>query len=271
MGITNARLQYGTYAQQIGHVSLLRIASRLTLLRANGSDTSETPAIRLAEFYLLPKLHKDPSKGALLSLHGLWVFTPLSQWIAFHLNTVLESCDTVLASTASIVTELRAFADPHDGGDVYLVTADLSGHVQQHPCRPSNLGCGFPCYWRRNFSPRLVAAITAALELVLNNNYFSFDGGHLPADRRHRDGTPCAPPLAQLFVAVLEEDLRASMNTRWPSLYKRFIDDSIAIFKGLRAELDSFLSRAASHAPKTSVGPLLCLRRLSLSSTLPSG
>ena len=40
------------------------------------------------------------------------------------------------------------------------------------------------------------------------------------------------------------------MNTRWPSLYKRFIDDSIAIFKGLRAELDSFLSALQAMHPK---------------------
>ena len=208
----------------------------------------DTGQFRLAEFYLLPKLHKDPIKGRPVVASRAWVFTPLSQWIAFHLNTVLESCDTVLASTASIVTELRAFADPHDGGDVYLVTADVSDMYNNIPVDQAILAVG-SLLLRRNFSPRLVAAITAALELVLNNNYFSFDGGTYRQTAGIAMGTACAPPLAQLFVAVLEEDLRASMNTRWPSLYKRFIDDSIAIFKGLRAELDSFLSALQAMHP----------------------
>ena len=168
--------------------------------------------------------------------------------IAFHLNTVLESCDTVLASTASIVTELRAFANPHDGDDVYLVTADVSDMYNNIPVNQAISAVG-SLLLRRNFSPRLVAAITAALELVLNNNYFSFDGGTYRQTAGIAMGTPCAPPLAQLFVAVLEEDLRVSLNTRWPSLYKRYIDDSIAIFKGLRAELDSFLSALQAMHP----------------------
>ena len=48
---------------------------------------------------------------------------------------------------------------------------------------------------------------------------------------------------------MLEEDLRASLNTRWPSLYKRFTDDSVAIFKGLRAERDSFLNALQAMYP----------------------
>ena len=249
MGITNGPASVWHVCSANWTCSLLRIASRLTLLRANGSDTSETPANSgLPEFYLLPKLHKDPIKGRPVVASRAWVFTPLSQWIAFHLNTVLESCDTVLASTASIVTELRAFADPHDGGDVYLVTADVSDMYNNIPVDQAILAVG-SLLLRRNFSPRLVAAITAALELVLNNNYFSFDGGTYRQTAGIAMGTACAPPLAQLFVAVLEEDLRASMNTRWPSLYKRFIDDSIAIFKGLRAELDSFLSALQAMHP----------------------
>ena len=69
-------------------------------------------------------------------------------------------------------------------------------------------------------------------------------------------GTPCAPPLAQLFVAVLEEDLKASLDTRWPTLYKRYIDDSFAIFKGPREQLDSFLAVCSKLCTRTSVGPL---------------
>ena len=173
--------------------------------------------------------------------------TPLSQWIAYHLNKVIETCDTVLPSTASIVTELRTLAHPQDG-DVYLVTADASDMYNNIPVDQAILAVG-SLLLRRNFSPGLAAAITAALELVLNNNYFSFDGATYRQTAGIAMGTPCAPPLAQLFVAVLEEDLRASLDTRWPTLYKRYIDDSFAIFKGTRDGLDSFLAALQAMHP----------------------
>jgi hypothetical protein len=206
-----------------------------------------TGQFRLAVFYMLPKLHKEPIKGRPIVASRTWVLTPLSQWIAYHLNKVLETCDTVLPSTASIVTELRTLAQPHDG-DVYLVTADASDMYNNIPVDQAILAVG-SLLLRRNFSPRLAAAITAALELVLDNNYFSFDGGTYRQTAGIAMGTPCAPPLAQLFVAVLEEDLRASLNTRWPTLYKRYIDDSFAIFKGTRDELDSFLAALQAMHP----------------------
>ena len=55
--------------------------------------------------------------------------------------------------------------------------------------------------------------------------HFSFDGGTYRQTAGIARGTPCAPPLAQLFVAVLEEELRASLDTRWPTLYKRYINE----------------------------------------------
>ncbi len=207
----------------------------------------ETGQFRLPVFYMLPKLHKDPIKGRPIVASRAWVLTPLSQWIAFHLNQVLETCDTVLPSTASIVTELRTFANPHDG-DVYLVTADASDMYNNIPVDQAILAVG-SLLLRRHYSPQLAAAITAALELVLDNNYFSFDGSTYRQTAGIAMGTPCAPPLAQLFVAVLEEDLRASLDTRWPTLYKRYIDDSIAIFKGPRDELDSFLAALQAMHP----------------------
>ena len=62
-------------------------------------------------------------------------------------------------------------------------------------------------------------------------------------------GTPCAPPLAQLFVATLEETLRASLGQQWPALYVRYIDDGFAIVKGHRDQLDTFMAEVQAMHP----------------------
>ena len=73
----------------------------------------------------------------------------------------------MLPSTASIVTKVRTFSDPLDG-DVYLVTADASDMYNNIPVDQAILAVG-SLLLRRNISPQLATAITAALELVLNN------------------------------------------------------------------------------------------------------
>jgi hypothetical protein len=206
-----------------------------------------TGHFRLAVFYMLPKLHKDPIRGRPIVASRAWVFTSLSQWLAYHLNKVLETCDTVLPSTASIVTKLRSFANPLDG-DVYLVTADASDMYNNIPVDQAILAVG-SLLLRRNFSRKLVAAITAGLELVLNNNFFTFDGDTYRQTAGIAMGTPCAPPLAQLFVAELEEAAKASLGQQWPALYVRYIDDGFAIYNGHRDQLDTFLAALQAMHP----------------------
>ena len=252
------QMRAGNY-EQVHNFSMAAMLSRLDqFLAAHGGSINRAEAkwlrhkrmtgqFRLAVFYMLPKLHKDPVKGRPIVASRAWVFTPLSQWLAYHLNEVLETCDTVLASTASIVTKLRSFAHPLDG-DVYLVTADASDMYNNIPVDQAILAVG-SLLLRRNFSPRLVTAITEGLDLVLNNNFFTFDGSTYRQTAGIAMGTPCAPPLAQLFVAELEEALRTSLGQQWPALYVRYIDDGFAIFKGRRDQLDTFLAALQAMHP----------------------
>ena len=191
----NRQMRAGNY-EQTRDFSMAAMLSKFdTFIAAHGQSISYTEArwlghqrltgqFRLAVFYMLPKLHKTPIKGRPIVASRAWVFTPLSQWLAYHLNEVLETCDTVLSSTASIITKLRSFASPLDG-DVYLVTADASDMYNNIPVDQAILAVG-SLLLRRNWPQQLVAAVKAGLELVLKNNFFTFNGtptGRLPASR----------------------------------------------------------------------------------------
>ena len=58
---------------------------------------------------------------------------------------------------------------------MYLVTADASDMYNNIPVDQAILAVG-ALLLRKNSPPRLVTAITAGLELVLNNNCFTYDG-----------------------------------------------------------------------------------------------
>ena len=254
----NRQMRAGNY-EQTRDFSMAAMLSKFdTFIAAHGQSISYTEArwlghqrltgqFRLAVFYMLPKLHKTPIKGRPIVASRAWVFTPLSQWLAYHLNEVLETCDTVLSSTASIITKLRSFASPLDG-DVYLVTADASDMYNNIPVDQAILAVG-SLLLRRNWPQKLVAAVKAGLELVLKNNFFTFNGNTYRQTAGIAMGTPCAPPLAQLFVATLEETLRASLGQQWPALYVRYIDDGFAIVKGHRGQLDTFMAEVQAMHP----------------------
>ena len=254
----NRQMRAGNY-EQTRDFSMAAMLSKFdTFIAAHGQSISYTEArwlghqrltgqFRLAVFYMLPKLHKTPIKGRPIVASRAWVFTPLSQWLAYHLNEVLETCDTVLSSTASIITKLRSFASPLDG-DVYLVTADASDMYNNIPVDQAILAVG-SLLLRRNWPQQLVAAVKAGLELVLKNNFFTFNGNTYRQTAGIAMGTPCAPPLAQLFVATLEETLRASLGQQWPALYVRYIDDGFAIVKGHRDQLDTFMAEVQAMHP----------------------
>ena len=129
-----------------------------------------------------------------------------------------------------------------------LVTADASDMYNNIPVDQAILAVG-SLLLRRNWSPQLVTAIKAGLELVLKNNFFTFNGATYRQTAGIAMGTPCAPPLAQLFVAGLEEALRASLGQQWPALYVRYIHDGFAIVKGHRDQLDTFMAEVQAMHP----------------------
>ena len=55
-------------------------------------------------------------------------------------------------------------------------------------------------------------------------------------------GTNVAPILANIYMAMLEHELRRKCalnpNMKWPVLFKRFIDDGFGIFEGTKEKVE---------------------------------
>ena len=70
--------------------------------------TRETERLsQLPQFYIMPKLHKDPVKGRPIVACHSWSTWPLSKWVANRINTYASSQETVLTDTNALIAMLR--------------------------------------------------------------------------------------------------------------------------------------------------------------------
>ena len=88
------------------------------------------------------------------------------------------------------------------------------------------------------------------LELVLNNNYFEFNGQYYLQTPGTAMGTPMAPSYANIFMAALEtEMLLNAPNGFIPLEWIRYIDDIFAVWPHVLESLMAFLNHINHFHP----------------------
>ena len=60
-------------------------------------------------------------------------------------------------------------------------------------------------------------------------------------------GTNVAPILANIYMAMLENELRLKCKSepkfKWPILFNRFIDDGFGVFDGTRKDVEYWITQ----------------------------
>lgn len=180
----------------------------------------------LPDFYILPKLHKTPVKGRPIVASHSWCTTPLSIWCANRLKPIVDGLPTVLRDTRDLVARLSVVnLDPTR--EISLSTADVESLYTNIPidgairALETTLMFGLRQQDRRD--------IVDAVEYVLRHNYIAFDGKVYHQVRGLAMGTPLAPPLANIFMARLEEITFLYHIRIRPLLYVRYLDDIFVV------------------------------------------
>lgn len=188
------------------------------------ANTDRPP--RLPEFYILPKLHKDPVKGRPIVASHSWCTTPLSIWCAHRLKPVVDALPTVLRDTRDLVERLAALGLASNA-DVCMSTADVESLYTNIPIDDAlhalhdTLG--------RGLIPLARQDLMSAVSFVLRHNYLAFDGAVYHQVRGLAMGTPLAPPLANIFMAELERRMFTLHPYIVPLVYVRFLDDIFVV------------------------------------------
>ena len=177
--------------------------------------------MQLPQFYVMPKLHKDPPKGRPIVASHSWCTWPLSRWLADKLNSHAAAQETVLTDTNALIARLQHLRLEEDA-HVVLSTADVESLYTSIPVQAA-VQAVRERLLDRGVDVTCVSTIVEALELVLSLNFFEFNGSSFHQVQGLAMGTPCAPPVANLFLASLETALPK------PLLYLRFLDDILTV------------------------------------------
>lgn len=176
---------------------------------------------QLPQFYIMPKLHKNPVKGRPIVASHSWCTWPLSRWVADRLNSYAATQETVLTDTNALIARLQRI-QLAAGARVVLSTADVESLYTSIP-----VAAAIQAVRERllagGASSASVAITAQALELVLTLNFFECNGSSYRQIQGLAMGTPCAPPVANLFMASLETGVPK------PLLYLRFLDDILTV------------------------------------------
>lgn len=204
------------------------------------------------DLYILPKLHKmrslyGPIVGRPIAACHSWVTTNVSIWLADQLNAVLQGFNTIVTDRTQFIRELEGLrVSKH----AWLVTFDVESlypHVEHE-------GCIEACASAVKGPPRFKAMVAELVRFVLENNVVTVQGRHYRQLVGGAMGTNCMPPAAQLYLALCwEAVIQRAMGDRFPSFYKRFIDDGFVVLEGSEHDAQAFCSMLDSTLPNIRV------------------
>ena len=87
--------------------------------------------------------------------------------------------------------------------------------------------------------------IIELIELVLNSAIMEFQKVFYKQILGIVMGTNLAPILANIYMAMLEEELKTickNKNIKWPIMFKRFIDDGFGIIRGNKKDVRTWIN-----------------------------
>lgn len=198
-------------------------------------------APRTPVIYYLPKIHKHPTcpPGRPIVSGIDSISSRVGRYIDFFLQPLVSKMPSHLKDSRHVINLLSNIT-PKSG--CWLVTADVAS---LYTVIPHSLGLFAVEYYLRRDSALFdeqICFIMQLLHFVATRNYFWFGGQFYRQDRGVAMGAKYAPSLANLFMALWEEDVIYAHQRPQVVLWARYIDDVLLLWDGDRHDLDAFMS-----------------------------
>ena len=191
----------------------------------------------IPHFYIIWKILKNPPVGRPIVAGYKWIFTPASIFVGHFLKKIYSKFDSILNDSLSLVKLLeKSRFEKH----CFLFTIDFKSLYTNIPVEDAINSIRKLCFDYQDVIPN-AHFIIELLDLVLNSSLMMFDGEYFQQIFGLIMGTNVAPILTNIYMAMLENELKKKCNTDpkliWPVLFKRFIDDGFGITKGVREDV----------------------------------
>ena len=208
--------------------------------------TAKPEEVRTQQMYFLRKVHKTPmSIRPIVSGTG-GPTEKVSQLLDYFASPHVKHTPAYLKDSTHLVTMLEELTLPDE---VILATVDVVGlylHIPHNEGVDATVQCLYSLVEEEPpFPPEVCRALFG---IVLERNFFEFNGRMYHQVQGTAMGTRVAPTYANLFMAALEKSI---LSPTHPDLllWRRFIDDIFLLWRGTEEALLSFLTHLNSIHP----------------------
>ena len=205
-------------------------------------------------FYLLPKIHKEKTKwtkpnlppGRPIVSNVGTEFSEVSRWLDFHLQPLVNELykKSLVRDTYHFLETLQNLKLPP--GKYLLFTADVSDLYTNIPLEGAKekIQKWFEKTWNGSRPP--TGTLLRLLDIILKKNDMEFNGEHFLQVKGVSMGNNCAPSIANLYLADMDDFILANVN---PILYRRFIDDIFGIWDLSKGDFSAAIEQINSFDP----------------------
>ena len=195
---------------------------------------------RTPEFYMLPKIHKNPVSGRpVISSTGCHS-EKISAFVDEKLRPAVSELPSYIKDSDDFLQKIQKLQSV--GKDDYLVTLDVSSLYTNIDNEEGVKAIEENPSIRKKYTTEIIQMICKLMSLVLTLNNYIFNGQNYQQVKGTAMGTRAAPNYANLYMGQFEE--KHIYQTDWSQyvrFYGRFIDDICLIWQGTESQLKSFL------------------------------
>jgi hypothetical protein len=187
--------------------------------------------LKLARFYLLLKVHKQPITGRPVVSSIGYITYNASKFLDVLLQPYVKRIPSYIQDSDKFILQLEQQQFPHD---CCILTADVENLYPSIDI-DDGLRCLELFLTRQHVHTETIRFIIALAEWVLKTNILTFGNSVWLQIRGTAMGTPFAVAFASIYLSVLEQETwdrcQLVYNFQLPLLFDRFIDDIYSIFR----------------------------------------
>ena len=212
-------------------------------------EYTQPTGTRTQELYFLKKVHKNPHRIRPIVSCSSGPTEKISGYLCRLLSPHLDNVRSLVKNSQQVVQTIESL-DLSAHPNITLVSLDVESLYLSIP-----QGVGIEMVLQRVFptSPPLATTnsfknlVRDLLKVVIKDNTFRFHDRFYNQVKGVAMGTKCAPPFANLFLAILEEKALESWQGINPLVWLRFLDDVFMLWPGDDQELQTFLTHLNSQ------------------------